>query len=69
MACISPSAPAQIDLSSLIAGRYRWSFRYTEPPPYQRQVAEACFRFMGSDSRFADQELDMLLRGVQDNEK
>lgn len=43
--------------------------RYTEPPPYQRKVAEACFRFMDSEARFADQELDMLLRGVQDNEK
>lgn len=49
---------------------FRWlDVRYTEPPPYQRKVAEACFRFMDSDARFADRELDMLLRGIQDNEK
>lgn len=53
-------------LSLIVA---RCSFRYVEPPAYQRKVAEACFRFMDSDTRFADQELDMLLRGVQDNEK
>lgn len=45
------------------------SGRYTEPPQYQRKVIEQCFRFLDSEARFADRELDLLLRGVQDNEK
>ena len=40
-----------------------------EPPRYQRKVAEQCFRFLDSEARFADRELDMILRGVQDNDK
>ncbi|CAM9255641.1 unnamed protein product [Laminaria digitata] len=45
------------------------SWGYTEPPRYQRKVAEQCFRFLDSEARFGDRELDMLLRGVQDNDK
>ncbi|CAM9183768.1 unnamed protein product [Choristocarpus tenellus] len=64
-----PGLPTAVGLRLANGTVFDTSLGYVKPLPYQLGIQEQCFRFLDSETKYQDRELDLLLRGVQDNEK